>query len=198
MAKVLIAETVYLIRKGLVALLHQLEGVAEIETATDTEDVMRKLKSFKPDILILKSPFPSLPVQQVQQSMQRGSIIIPIDSEPAPTNAPLEQISIFEDEVTLTKKLSAHLQRFRNKPRASEDAEELTPREKLILTNVALGYTNKEIAARLFISTHTVISHRKNITRKLQIKTVSGLTVYAILNNLLKIEDIGQGEKEED
>ncbi len=190
MAKVLIAETVYLIRKGLVALLNQLEGVAEIETAAEAEEVLLKLKAFKPDILILKSPFPSLSIQQVRPFMQRRSIItIAHDSQAG--NTDLEQISIFDDKATLSEKLAEHLQLFEKEPKTSEEAEELTPREKLILTNVALGYTNKEIAARLFISTHTVISHRKNITRKLQIKTVSGLTVYAILNNLIKIEDIG-------
>ena len=71
-----------------------------------------------------------------------------------------------------------------------EETEELTPREKLILKHVALGYTNKEIATKLFISTHTVISHRKNITRKLDIKTVSGLTVYSLINGIIKMEDI--------
>ena len=53
-----------------------------------------------------------------------------------------------------------------------------------------LEKTNKEVANELFISTHTVISHRKNITRKLGIKTVSGLTVYAILNQIISMEDI--------
>jgi two-component system, NarL family, response regulator NreC len=55
---------------------------------------------------------------------------------------------------------------------------------------VALGLTNKEIADKLYISAHTVITHRKNITRKLGIKTVSGLTIYAIMNNLIALEEI--------
>jgi DNA-binding CsgD family transcriptional regulator len=55
---------------------------------------------------------------------------------------------------------------------------------------VALGFTNQQIADKLFISKHTVISHRKNITSKLGIKTVSGLTVYAVLNNLIPKDQI--------
>lgn len=67
---------------------------------------------------------------------------------------------------------------------------ELSEREKDVLAQVALGFTNKEIADKLFISIHTVISHRKNITDKLGIKSISGLTVYAILNKLIDTENI--------
>lgn len=67
---------------------------------------------------------------------------------------------------------------------------ELSDREKEILVSVAQGLLNKEIADKHNISVHTVISHRKNITRKTGIKTVSGLTVYALLNGLLDINSI--------
>jgi regulator of cell morphogenesis and NO signaling len=68
--------------------------------------------------------------------------------------------------------------------------EELSDREKEILVCVAHGMLNKEIADRNDISIHTVISHRKNITRKTGIKTVAGLTVYAILNGLIDVNSI--------
>jgi len=66
----------------------------------------------------------------------------------------------------------------------------LTERERDVIKLVALGKTNKEIADELFISIHTVISHRKNITEKLGIKSISGLTVFAILNNLIDTSNI--------
>lgn len=72
----------------------------------------------------------------------------------------------------------------------SVSLQELTEREKDVLSLVALGHINKEIADKLFISVHTVISHRKNITEKLGIKSISGLTVYAILNKLIDTENI--------
>jgi DNA-binding CsgD family transcriptional regulator len=72
----------------------------------------------------------------------------------------------------------------------SENENELTVREKEILRQVAMGYSNKEIADSLFISIHTVITHRKNITGKLGIKSISGLTVYAIINHLIDPDQI--------
>ena len=62
---------------------------------------------------------------------------------------------------------------------------ELTKRETAVLIQLAQGKTNKEVAEALNVSVHTVISHRKNITRKTGIKSVAGLTVYAMLNNLI-------------
>ena len=67
---------------------------------------------------------------------------------------------------------------------------ELSEREKEILVSVARGLINKEIADKHNISVNTVITHRKNITRKTGIKTVAGLTVYAILNGLVDINTV--------
>lgn len=74
---------------------------------------------------------------------------------------------------------------FNTQGLADEESEGLSNRELDVLKLVALGYANKEIAEKLFISTHTVMSHRKNITEKLGIKSISGLTVYAIINNYI-------------
>ena len=70
------------------------------------------------------------------------------------------------------------------------DDVELSKRETDGLVAVAKGMMNKEIADKMNISIHTVISHRKNITRKTGIKSVSGLTVYALLNNLIDEKDL--------
>lgn len=72
-----------------------------------------------------------------------------------------------------------------------EDTEQvLTPREKDIVICVVKGMTNKEIAKELFLSTHTVITHRRNIAKKLQIHSPAGLTIYAIVNKLVELKDI--------
>ena len=75
------------------------------------------------------------------------------------------------------------------KQKRSDDVE-LSKREIDVLVAVAKGMMNKEIADLMNISIHTVISHRKNITRKTGIKSVSGLTVYALLNNLIDEKEL--------
>lgn len=67
---------------------------------------------------------------------------------------------------------------------------DLTKRETEVLRLIATGLINKEIADKLCISMHTVISHRKNITEKLGIKSISGLTVYAIINGIINTDNI--------
>ena len=74
-------------------------------------------------------------------------------------------------------------------PKKNDDVE-LSKRETDVLVAVAKGMMNKEIADLMNISIHTVISHRKNITRKTGIKSVSGLTVYALLNNLISEDEL--------
>jgi regulator of cell morphogenesis and NO signaling len=68
--------------------------------------------------------------------------------------------------------------------------ESLSDREKEIVRCIVCGLTNKEVAARLFISINTVLTHRKNITRKLNIHSVSGLTIYAIVNKLVRLDEV--------
>jgi regulator of cell morphogenesis and NO signaling len=68
--------------------------------------------------------------------------------------------------------------------------EVLSEREKDIIICVAKGMNNKEIADYLYLSVHTVTTHRRNISKKLQIHTTAGLIIYAIANKLVNIEDI--------
>jgi regulator of cell morphogenesis and NO signaling len=69
----------------------------------------------------------------------------------------------------------------------SDNSESLSEREKDVVISMVQGMTNKEIADHLCISINTVITHRRNIARKLQIHSPAGLTIYAIVNNLVDI-----------
>ena len=77
-----------------------------------------------------------------------------------------------------------------SEPTEKDKLEILSDREKDIIKAVAKGLSNKEIADALFLSVHTVTTHRRNISNKLQIHTAAGLIIYAIANKLVNIEDI--------
>lgn len=66
----------------------------------------------------------------------------------------------------------------------------LTEREKEIIIGVVKGWTNKQIAEKLCLSAHTVITHRRNIAAKLQIHSAAGLTIYAIVNRFVDLNDV--------
>lgn len=99
-------------------------------------------------------------------------------------------VSIFDSSQQVVRKLRKALDANGAQHVPQNDGYELSEREREILVAVARGLTNKEIADRHNISIHTVISHRKNISRKTGIKTIAGLTVYALLNNMISEADM--------
>lgn len=100
-------------------------------------------------------------------------------------------IDIYEDGETIVRKLIKTIEAVpqKNSQPIIENIE-LSDREKDTLIALSKGLTNKEIADKLCISPHTVISHRKNIVRKTGIKTIAGLTLYALFNNLISQDDL--------
>lgn len=94
-----------------------------------------------------------------------------------------ELFSIYDAPSVIINKLRAA--NTSERELSEQNKNELSIREQEILVCVAKGMLNKEIADKFNISIHTVITHRKNITKKTGIKTVAGLTVYALLNNLI-------------
>ena len=87
-----------------------------------------------------------------------------------------------------TQKAEAELPKEKEEKKSSQDG--LSQREKEIIACVVKGMSNKEIADHLFISIHTVITHRRNIARKLEIHSPTLLTVYAIVNKLVDISEV--------
>ncbi len=84
--------------------------------------------------------------------------------------------------------VAAKISRMISQGADSNDA--LSDREKDVIISLVQGMTNKEIAEHLFISINTVITHRRNIARKLQIHSPAGLTIYAIVNKLIDISAV--------
>jgi regulator of cell morphogenesis and NO signaling len=95
-----------------------------------------------------------------------------------------------EENVKMNKGKMVHevSEEFATEATISED--NLSQREKEIVRLVVRGLSNKEIAEELFISVHTVITHRRNIARKLEIHSPTLLTVYAIVNKLVDISEV--------
>lgn len=89
------------------------------------------------------------------------------------------------DVILKEKELPASLSVLTTSERVSCDGIKLSPREIEIIQNVAEGFSNKEIAERLFLSIHTVTTHRKNIMSKLGVNNTAGLMMYAIRKNIL-------------
>ena len=153
-----------------------------------------KLRSLSPDLVIID------PLVFDYQSRKDGRValaelcdasVIAIEG-PAVTDEIIKQydgaISLYDDATGVVRKLQSAVES--RQPESGSDGDELSAREKEILVCVAQGMLNKEIADKFSLSIYTVITHRKNITRKTGIKTVAGLTVYAILNNLIDINSI--------
>ena len=100
-----------------------------------------------------------------------------------------ECIGIYDNYARIIQKLKNAMEESSQSPKS--DLNELSGRERDILAAVAKGMTNKEIADEFNISVYTVISHRRNISQKLGINSIPGLTVYAIMNKLVDMSDFG-------
>ncbi|MBE6285918.1 MAG: response regulator transcription factor [Bacteroidales bacterium] len=100
-----------------------------------------------------------------------------------------ECIGIYDNYARIIQKLKNAMEESSQSPKS--DLNELSGRERDILAAVAKGLTNKEIADEFNISVYTVISHRRNISQKLGINSIPGLTVYAIMNKLVDMSDFG-------
>lgn len=98
-------------------------------------------------------------------------------------------IGIYDNAARIIHKLKNAVEESKQAPK--NDVNELSAREKDILASVARGLTNKEIADEFNISIYTVISHRRNISQKLGINSIPGLTVYAIMNKLIDMSEVG-------
>lgn len=135
----------------------------------------------QPEIFILNSDF-FLP-------RRSKTIILTCNSQPDTSNNSL-MLNICSPQESILELLEKLFITDNNTPLSHEASKGLSTRETDVLQLIVKGGTNKEIADKLNISLNTVLSHRKNITAKLGIKTVSGLTFYAIMNGLISGDDI--------
>lgn len=192
--RVLIAEPSAVVADGLRVLLEDAGGFYVAATISELSILDERLRLSDADIAIinpslvdsrwannLKSFFPSL------QSVRSLAMVYGVFDDEL-----LRQFDAVAKVVDSPASIVSKLRHIvaEEQDGRTETAYDLTDREREILISVARGLTNKEIADEYNISIHTVISHRKNITRKTGIKSVAGLTVYAFLNNMIDRHDM--------
>ena len=120
---------------------------------------------------------------------RRNKVIILVDKPD--TNLPVTNMISTRSSIETTIELLESVLLAENTSSSTDiNNKDLSGREIDVLQQIVRGHTNKEIAEHLNISLNTVLSHRKNITAKLGIKTVSGLTFYAIMNGLISGDEI--------
>ena len=94
------------------------------------------------------------------------------------------------EQITKQSDVSRNISDMVFKSGDGQNPDALSDREKEVIISLVQGMSNKEIADHLFISVNTVITHRRNIARKLQIHSPAGLTIYAIVNGLVDISTV--------
>ncbi len=192
----IIIEKSYLIRKGLISIIEKIPDTQVIQQF-DNEDDLKILINLESDFIIINPNLLNANTLNIIKKIAKNIQLISLSEKSIVLTKELEwttQIYLDDTQNSILKKLNTLIGNRETKNVKSEVPEEISKREIDILKNIALGYSNKEIADKLFISTHTVVTHRKNITRKLGIKTVPGLTIYAILNKIIDINDTGKSK----
>lgn len=190
--KIAVAEPSVIIRSGLLSVLGRLTTLnIQILEIAEIAQLGSALSRQKPDMLIvnpallgmfslqkIKSEAGCLPMKCIalQYSVTDSSTLKAYD----------QTISIYDTAEQIKEKLRSVC----NSRDGEASQELLSAREKEIIVGVVKGLTNKQIAERLFISAHTVITHRRNIAAKLQIHSPAGLTIYAIVNKLVELNDV--------
>ena len=193
-----IASKSHLITKGLESLLREIATVEIVGKSDSSFKLIENILHEEPDFVIISEEMlmPQLKNDLKKYFHDKNKTAVLFlrttgDSKKA-ERIFHDSLNLFQSKTELLKKLSKIIESRKPAAKTNSKSSNLSEREKNILRHVAMGSTNKEIGEKLFISIHTVTTHRKNITQKLGIKTVSGLTVYSILNGIINLEEVSE------
>ena len=193
--KIVIVEPSIIISTGLKHLIEQKKEFEVTAVIADYYHYMEKINHLLPDVIVINPSVVDMKkrqhLEEVFTELKDTAFIALVYQyvEPEVVKQFHAVIDISDDGERIIQKLSQAIDAVNTPPDVAEK-NELSEREKEVLVALARGKINKEIAEIYHISIHTVITHRKNIIRKTGIKSISGLTVYAILNNLISINDV--------
>lgn len=189
---ILILEDASVVRKGLQSILDSLRDVDEVATASTFDELTDLLKRKSYQMVLISPHYLHSHQNQIQQLRNQYGNIKLIGVQYTVFSEELLSkldgvVDVYDNQDTLTAKLNKWLEPTSDD--SSQNKDILSEREMDVLRLLAMGKSNKEIADELNISTNTVISHRKNISQKTGIKSVSGLTIYAVTQNLISLDD---------
>lgn len=208
--KILVADNSYLMRRGLQSLINEVKDFLLVGEAERAEDLTGQLIRHNPDVLIIdyasrnfclddlaviREHFPEVNILAITSMQSRAVISKSIDHGVIShllKECDKEEIieSIYctsKGQKFLCEKIVALLlgENKSTSPGLSCEGVKLSEREIQILQQIAGGLANKQIADKLFISTHTVTTHRKNLMGKLGINNTASLVMYAVRENLV-------------
>ncbi len=192
--RIVVAETSVILRSGLTAVLKRLPNLNVHPVEVTTLEALQNYVQLHPtDILIINPTFggwfdlPAFKAAFGKPGIKYVALVNAVIDSNVLREYDLD-LSTGDDLDLITTKIN---QLLTDDERSSEaEAESLSQREREIITCIVKGMTNKAIAEQLYLSIHTVITHRRNIARKLQIHSPAGLTIYAIVNKLVNLSDI--------
>lgn len=191
-----IASKSHLITKGLESLLREVAMVEIVGKSDSSFKLTENILHEEPDFVIISEemldPQIKIDLEKYFPDNNKTSLLYLRNTGDSEKTESIfyDSINLYQSKNELLKKLNEIIESRKPAGKTSSKSSNLSEREKNILRLVAMGLTNKEIGEKLFISIHTVTTHRKNITQKLGIKTVSGLTIYSILNGIINLEEV--------
>ena len=193
--KIIIVEPSPIVSAGLASFFDDMKQVSIVSQLDHLDRMEEKLAAYNPDILIINPLLIAYDTNEHFLKICRDfSNVIPVALVTSYVDAGIlkqfkDVIEINDSKQKVVTKIF-NLLSDNNLSQDKPESVELSNRETDVLVALVKGLTNKEISDKLYISVHTVITHRKNIVRKTGIKSVSGLTVYALLNNLVDESEI--------
>ena len=191
---IIVAESSTIIRNGLIAVLKRLPNFnVQASEIVSMDALHHAMRNHEVDIAVINPVFGGwFDINDFKNMYSQTSVkVIAIISHLIDANTLKDydaNISLFDSIEAISETVGKLMQL--DEEESDSEQESLSQREKEIICYVVKGLTNKEIAENLFISVHTVITHRRNISRKLQIHSPAGLTIYAIVNKLVDIKEV--------
>ncbi len=196
MKRVVVIEKHFLLQAGIRALVQEMPGLTVEKTYSGDEPrLLGAVVKHKPDLVVvnprsLSEENAALP--RKLRAKQKTVLLALVHRQEREKFAGAYHNLLFheDDQFVLEQKL----RKYAGRPEETAGNKQLSQREITILKMIVTGLTHQEIADKLFLSVHTVNTHRKNINKKLGIKTVSGLSVYAIMNHLIDMDELATRE----